>query len=114
MPATLARVRQVYAERAQAMGEALRHELGDGIEWVQPQGGLFVWSRLTGAGGRLNNGAELARRAIDQGVAFVPGAPFYCAQPDTATVRLSFATVGLDKIRDGVARLGKALSSVAS
>jgi 2-aminoadipate transaminase len=114
MPATLARVRQVYAERAQAMGEALRQELGDGIEWVQPQGGLFVWARLTGAGGRLNNGAELARRAIDQGVAFVPGAPFYCAQPDTATVRLSFATVGLDKIRDGVARLGKALSSVAS
>jgi 2-aminoadipate transaminase len=109
MPATLARVRQVYAERAQTMGDAMRRELGDAIEWVQPQGGLFVWARLTGAAGQLNDGAELARRAIDQGVAFVPGAPFYCAQPDTAAVRLSFATVGLDKINEGVARLGKAL-----
>ena len=43
MPATLAKVRAVYAERAQAMGEALRKDLGDAIAFVQPQGGLFVW-----------------------------------------------------------------------
>ena len=43
---------KVYAERAQAMGDALRKELGDAIEFMQPQGGLFVWARLTGAGGK--------------------------------------------------------------
>jgi len=109
MPATLAKVRAVYAERALAMGQALRRELGDALAFVQPQGGLFVWARLTGAGGTVSDGAELARRAIQNNVAFVPGAPFYAANPDHATLRLSFATVGVEKIEEGVARLGAAL-----
>ena len=109
MPATLAHVRKVYAERAQAMGDALRKELGDAIEFVQPQGGLFVWARLTGAGGKVADGNVLAKRAIEKGVAFVPGTPFFCANPDHATFRLSFATADVDKIREGVARLGQAI-----
>ena len=109
MPATLARVRAVYAERAQAMGDALREQLGDAIAFVQPQGGLFFWARLTGAGGKVQDGNAFAKRAIEQGVAFVPGTPFYCAQPDHATFRLSFATADVQKIREGVARMGQAL-----
>ncbi|MGV3682763.1 MAG: PLP-dependent aminotransferase family protein [Acidovorax sp.] len=109
MPATLAKVRKVYAERAQAMGDALRKELGDAIEFVQPQGGLFVWARLTGAGGKVADGNVLAKRAIEKGVAFVPGTPFFCANPDNATLRLSFATADVEKIREGVARLGQAV-----
>ncbi|WP_082366650.1 PLP-dependent aminotransferase family protein [Paenacidovorax caeni] len=111
MPATLARVRQVYAERAQAMGDALRQGLGDAIGFVQPQGGLFVWARLTDAGGKVADGNVLAQRAIDKGVAFVPGAPFFCAEPDHATLRLSFATADVDKIREGVARLAQAVQA---
>jgi DNA-binding transcriptional MocR family regulator len=109
MPATLANVRKVYAERAAAMGDALRKELGDAIDFVQPQGGLFVWARLTGVNGALQDGATFAKRAIDHGVAFVPGAPFFASNPDLATFRLSFATADVEKIREGVARLGAAL-----
>ncbi|WP_375577406.1 aminotransferase-like domain-containing protein [Paracidovorax oryzae] len=109
MPATLAKVRAVYAERAQAMGDALRRELGEAIDFVQPRGGLFVWARLTGAGGAVADGNVLAKLAIDKGVAFVPGTPFFCANPDHATLRLSFATADVDRILEGVARLGQAL-----
>jgi 2-aminoadipate transaminase len=109
MPGTLAKVRKVYAERAAAMGDALRRELGDAIEFVQPQGGLFIWARLTGFNGMLSDGAEFARRAIENNVAFVPGAPFYANNPDFSTLRLSFATVGIDKIEEGIARLGASL-----
>ncbi len=109
MPGTLDKVRRVYAERAQAMGDGLRQHLGDAVEFVQPQGGLFVWARLTGAGGKLSNGNDLAKRAIEKGVAFVPGAPFYCANPDMATLRLSFATADVAKIAEGIERLGAAL-----
>jgi 2-aminoadipate transaminase len=109
MPATLAHVRQVYGERARVMGDALRRELGDAIEFVQPQGGLFVWARLTGAGGKVSNGNELAKRAIEQGVAFVPGAPFYATNPDLSTLRLSFATADVGKIEEGVGRLARSL-----
>ena len=50
-----------------------------------------------------------AQRAIEQGVAFVPGAPFYAADADAVTLRLSFATADVGKIAEGVARLGRAL-----
>ncbi len=109
MPATLARVREVYAQRAQTMGDSLRRELGDAITFVQPGGGLFFWARLTGANGKLKDAAEFAKRAIEQGVAFVPGVPFYANNPDTSTLRLSFATADVAKIQEGIARLGKAL-----
>ena len=109
MPATLDKVRAVYAERAQTMCTALRADLGDAVSFVPPQGGLFVWARLTGAGGKVANGNDLAKRAIAQGVAFVPGTPFYANQPDPATFRVSFATVGTDKIIEGVKRLAAAL-----
>ena len=109
MPATLSRVRRVYAERAATMTTALRRELGDAIDFVAPQGGLFVWAWLTGADGKVADGAVFAKKAIEQGVAFVPGAPFFANDPVHATLRLSFATAPLDKIEEGIQRLGKAL-----
>ncbi len=109
MPATLDKVRQVYAQRAKAMGEALSRELGAAVRFTQPQGGLFFWAYLTGAGGAPSDGQVLAKLAIDKGVAFVPGAPFYADRPDNSSLRLSFATADEAKIRDGMGRLGQAV-----
>ena len=109
MPATLANVRKVYGERAAAMGAALERELGDAVAFEQPQGGLFFWARLTGEGGKLKDAGEFARKAIEQGVAFVPGAPFYASNPDKAAFRLSFATADVSKIEEGMKRLGRAI-----
>jgi len=109
MPATLQTVRRKYAERSHAMAEALRRELGDAIAFTEPGGGLFFWARLTGANGKVADAGVFARRAIEQGVAFVPGAPFFAKDPDLATLRLSFATADVEKIREGMARLGRAL-----
>jgi DNA-binding transcriptional MocR family regulator len=106
---TLAVVRKTYAERARVMAESLRRELGDAIEFNPPRGGMFFWARLTGAKGQPANATEFAKRAIDQLVAFVPGAPFYAHDPDMATLRLSFATADVAKIEEGIARLGRAL-----
>lgn len=109
MPATLEKMRRVYASRAKAMMDALRAELGDAVEFTVPHGGLFLWVRLTGKGGKLADAHALAQKAIEAGVAFVPGAPFFSQNPDLSTLRLSFATADEDKIREGVARLAKAM-----
>jgi 2-aminoadipate transaminase len=98
-------VRKTYAERAQVMAACLRKELGNAIEFNQPQGGMFFWTKLTEG----RNANDFAKRAIDKLVAFVPGAPFFASNPDLATLRLSFATADAAKIEEGIARLGKAL-----
>ena len=105
---TLAVVRSTYAERARVMAQCLKRELGEAIDFNPPQGGMFLWARLTGAGGTSANAAEFAKRAISQGVAFVPGAPFFAHDPDLATFRLSFATADVAKIKEGIGRLGQA------
>jgi 2-aminoadipate transaminase len=41
----------------------------------------------------------------------VPGGPFFAEAPQPNTLRLSFATVAPDKMREGIARLGKVLAA---
>jgi 2-aminoadipate transaminase len=106
MDTALSAVRKQYAERARTMHEALQRELGSAISYVQPQGGMFFWGRLTKEG---INTADVAKRAIDQGVAFIPGAPFFATNLDRAALRFSFATADLEKINEGVARIARAL-----
>jgi 2-aminoadipate transaminase len=102
MAGVLAKVRPAYAERAQALCANLKKVLGDGIEFSAPQGGMFVWSRLTAPGA---DAREFAKQAIERGVAFIPGTPFFAVNPDHATLRFSFATSSIEKIEEGVARL---------
>jgi DNA-binding transcriptional MocR family regulator len=111
MPATLNKVRSVYAERAQAMDQALQRELGDALAYTAPQGGLFFWANLTGTNGAVKDGNTFAKSAIEKGVAFVPGAPFFANDPDLSSIRLSFATADLAKIEEGITRLGQALKA---
>ena len=106
---TLAVVRATYAERARVMAQCLQRELGDAIAFNAPQGGMFFWARLTGANGHSASAPDFAKRAIDRGVAFVPGAPFFAHDPDLSTLRLSFATADVARIEEGVGRLKQAL-----
>jgi DNA-binding transcriptional MocR family regulator len=114
MQTTLQNVRQVYAGRAHAMCEALQQHLGEGLSFHKPMGGLFVWAKLTGHTRLTTDGNMLAQRAIEKGVAFVPGAPFFANNPDTSTIRLSFATADESKIAEGIERLGQALRETSA
>ena len=76
----------------------------------------FFWVRLMGktagdtsVAGKLKDASEFARRAIEQGVAFVLGAPFYAADADVATLRIGFANADVGKILEGVGQLGDAI-----
>jgi 2-aminoadipate transaminase len=102
MGMTLAKVRPAYAERAQALCTSLKKVLGDGIAFSAPQGGMFVWARLTAPGA---DAREFAKQAIERGVAFIPGTPFFATHPDHAALRFSFATASVEKIQEGVGRL---------
>ena len=109
LPQAVNQVRRVYAERASCMAESLHRELGEAVSFHAPSGGMFFWLRLTGANGGETDAGKFAQRAVEKLVAFVPGAPFFAQQPDPACFRMSFATSDLEKIEEGVRRMGQAL-----
>ncbi len=109
MPAALAHARSIYAQRARTMCQALTQAFGEALAFTAPQGGLFIWARLTGANGQPTQAGAFAQRAIEQLVAFVPGAPFFAQAPDAACLRLSFATADEASIVEGVKRMAAAL-----
>ncbi len=105
----LAVMRTTYAKRAQAMAQCLKYHLGDAIDFNEPQGGLFFWVKLTGAATKYTSATDVAKKALEKGVAFVPGSPFFAHDPDLSTLRLSFATADVATIEKGVERLKQAM-----
>ncbi len=97
-------IRARYKVQRDAMLAALARELGPaGAEWTRPRGGMFVWVRLPEG----LDAQALLPAAVEAGMAFVPGAPFFAGQPDPRTLRLSFVTSTLEQIDAGMAALGR-------
>ncbi len=98
-------IRQVYSERRDVMLGAMDRSFPPGVEWTHPQGGLFLWGTLP----ETLNSADLLKTALEQKVAFVPGAPFYATGGGHNTMRLNFSHANPEKINEGISRLGKAI-----
>jgi 2-aminoadipate transaminase len=99
-------IRALYKRQCAAMLVALEKEMaGLGVEWNSPDGGMFLWVRLP-AGMKA---IDLLPKAVDKGVAFVPGAAFYADHADPHTLRLSFVTASVEQIGIGIAALARAI-----
>ncbi|MEP6824657.1 MAG: PLP-dependent aminotransferase family protein [Ramlibacter sp.] len=99
-------IRALYKSQRDTMLAALEREMaGLGVEWNTPDGGMFLWARLP----RGMDAVDLLPHAVEKGVAFVPGAPFYAGDPDTRALRLSFVTASVAQINTGVAALAAAV-----
>lgn len=97
-------VRDLYQQQCQYMLDAMQEHFPEEVVWTRPEGGMFIWVTLPEG----LDSEELLLKAIDEHVAFVPGTPFY-ADDDTKpnTLRLSFVTVSEERIREGIAILGR-------
>jgi len=104
LPAHMEHLRSVYRERRDALVGGLSEALPSGSTWNVPGGGMFVWARLPDGW----DASELLTSALERDVAFVPGAPFFCGEPDVAALRLSFTTHSPDEIEEGLGRLRSA------
>jgi 2-aminoadipate transaminase len=99
-------IRTLYKRQRDAMLDALMREMaGLGVEFNKPAGGMFLWLRLPEG----MDAVALLPRAVERGVAFVPGAPFYAGAADARTLRLSFVTASVEEIATAIAALAEAV-----
>jgi 2-aminoadipate transaminase len=98
-------IRRVYRERRDVMLAALEEHFPSGVRWTHPQGGLFLWATLPEG----MDSAPVLAAAVAQQVAFVPGTSFYPTGGGANTMRLNFSNATPEKIREGIARLGRVL-----
>ncbi|MFJ4908180.1 PLP-dependent aminotransferase family protein [Streptomyces sp. NPDC093249] len=99
-------IRAAYRERRDAMLDGLPGALPEGSRWNRPEGGMFIWATLPEG----HDATALLTTAIGHEVAYVPGAPFFCGEPDPGAMRLSFTTHSADEIREGLRRLAKSFT----
>jgi 2-aminoadipate transaminase len=98
-------IRKVYGTRRDAMLGALEAHFPPGVTWTRPQGGLFLWVTLP----EHLDSSRVLEQALEEKVAFVPGAPFYPNGGGESTLRLNFSYSSPQTIEEGIGRLGGVL-----
>jgi len=99
-------IRSLYKHQCAVMLDALAQDMASlGVQWNSPDGGMFLWARLPAG----LDAITLLPKAVDKGVAFVPGSAFFAGEPDPRTLRLSFVTASEEQIRIGIKALAEAI-----
>ena len=102
--AHITKIQGIYRKRLNLMCDAIDRELGGFVEYVRPEGGLFIWCRLPDQVDML----EFVKKAVDKKVAVVPGNAFLTDdKANTQYIRLNFSTPTEEGIAKGVKILGE-------
>jgi len=105
LDAGIARIRDVYRRRRDAMLRAMEAGFPAGVTWTRPRGGLFLWVTLPeGVSAR-----DALPPALARDVAFVPGGSFFPNGGHENTMRLNYSNMPEDRIVEGIRRLGEVL-----
>ncbi len=109
-------LRRSYRDKLEAMVSAIEQHFQplSHVRWLPAEGGLYVWMQVEG----VDTGASgpLFRKALDEGVMYVPGIHCYPREGEPARhdmLRLSFGVQPAPRIREGIASLAKAVDEVS-
>jgi len=106
LDAHIGKIRAHYKERMLQMLSLLSQQGWTDITWNEPKGGMFLWVELP----EHVDAEKLLRHAVKEGVAFVPGSPFYAQEPKLNTLRLNFTHTDPQNMVLGMNRLTKAVN----
>jgi 2-aminoadipate transaminase len=97
----LPELRRFYEVRCRAMLDALERLAPNGSRWTRPLGGFFILMEVAAS----VDATALLPAAIESGVAYVPGQPFFVDDSGTNTLRLAYSKESPENIVEGVKRL---------
>lgn len=101
-------LRAHYRDKRDVLEAALGDTLGDALTWRQPRGGFFLWVALPDG----MDDQELFDAALAERVSFVIGSAFAVDGSGHQHARLAFSAASPDRIREGAARLARAVVRV--
>ena len=102
--AHITKIQDIYRKKLNLMCDCIDKELGDFVEYVRPEGGLFIWCKIPDNVNML----EFVQKAVEKKVAVVPGNAFLMNDTDsTQYIRMNFSTPSDENIIKGVKILGE-------
>jgi 2-aminoadipate transaminase len=101
------RVQRTGGERLRATLSACERHLPPGSHWTRPEGGMNLWVRLR----EPLDASDLLQAAEREGVTYLPGRHFAVGTPEPGSLRISFAGESPDRIKSGIATLGRVFKS---
>lgn len=101
-------LKAAYGKKRNAMLGALDRFMPVGVEWTNPQGGMFVWVTLP----TEMDAEKVFHAALEKDVAFVIGSAFFADSENAPknTLRLNFVTPSEAMIVEGLRRLGEVIN----
>lgn len=95
----------IYRDKNRALLDALSRHLPADASWTKPEGGFAFWLTLPSG----MSSETVARDASREGVLVTPGHHFFADANGDRFLRLSISRVPVERIEDGVERLGAVL-----
>lgn len=102
------KIKKVYVKRRDLMLKTMEEEFPSGVKFTRPEGGLFTWVTLP----QHINARDLAKKAIEKNVAFVPGGSFFPNGGNENTLRINYSNMDEERIVLGVKRLGECIKEM--
>ena len=103
----LANIVESYKEKKKVMIDAFKEFMPKGVNWTDPEGGLFLFVTLP----ENMDTDELFHKAIEQKVAFVIGSAFHCDDGGKNTMRINFSYMSKEMNREGAKRLAAVIEA---
>jgi 2-aminoadipate transaminase len=105
----IGKINDMYRRKCGLMLSEMDANFPAGVRYTRPRGGLFVWCTLPA-------GADMplfVRRALERGVAVVPGTAFNCdTSAPSQSFRLNFSTPSDEQIVRGIGILAEVLKEI--
>ena len=108
----LPKIIELYRKKRNVMVDALEEYMpkGSGIDWTNPEGGLFLWLTLP----ENMDAGELFPKAVEKNVAYVVGSAFHFDRSGHNTMRLNFSYPSEEQIHEGIKRLAELIKQELS
>ena len=107
LDAHVEKIRQVYKHRCALMVESMDKYFPNEVSFTRPNGGLFTWAELPD----YIDTKEMATQALEQKVAYVPGASFFPNGGNCHCMRLNYSCMPDERIVEGIKRLGNVIKA---